>query len=279
MKSIIIFGIIMLIVSCNQVNVTNELKIGENNQIKTKEQQDSIVKEHLENGAWKEGLYSSEWQEEIDKGLAKDSTIAYLWQQKAMPLFKQGKYEVGMKYLDKAVKYDKSNEWQEYRAFIKCIFSKTYQEAIIDFEDCKKKNGTSYVMDHSYDFYIALSKIQLNEFSQAEDLLEEVINTELRLHGEEWIHYLEFFYLGISRYEQGKHEEAIESFDRALQKYPKFAEVLYYKANSLQRLRKTSEAEKLMEEAIKYGKQGNSINEDNSIYERYPYQVRWNLWN
>lgn len=278
MRIFIKIGILIFIVSCKQIEGTSELKIGENYQVKTKAEQESIIKEHLENGAWKMGLYSREWQEEIDKGLAKDSTIAYLWQQKAMPLFKQGKYEVGMKYLDKAVKYDKNNQWQEYRAFMKCIFSKTYKEAIIDFEECKKKNGNSYVMDHSYDFYIALSKIQLNEFSQAEEILEDVVNKQLMKHGEEWIHYLELFYLGISRYEQGKYEEAIESFDRTLQKYPKFAEVLYYKGNSLDRIGKKEEAEKLIEEAKKYGKLGHSINEDNSIYERYPYQVRWNLW-
>ncbi len=34
---------------------------------------DSIIKEHLKNGAWKHGLYSNEYQEEIDKGIEKDS--------------------------------------------------------------------------------------------------------------------------------------------------------------------------------------------------------------
>ena len=278
MRLCIKIGLLILMVSCKQTDETSKLNIDENDLPKTKEQQDSIIKEHLENGAWKMGLYSREWQNEIDKGLAKDSTIAYLWQQKAMPLFKQGKYEVGMMYLDKAVKYDKNNEWQEYRAFMKCIFSKTYKEAIIDFEACKRKKGNSYVMDHSYNFYIALSKIQLNEFSEAENLLDDAINQELIKHGAEWIHYLDLFYLGISRYEQGKYEEAIDAFDRTIQKYPGFAEALYYKGSSLQKTGKKEEAKKIMDEAIKYGKQGNSIKEDNSIYERYPYQIRWNLW-
>ena len=43
-------------------------------------------------------------------------------------------------------------------------------------------------------------------------------------------------------------------------------------------MEKKEEAKRIIEEAIKYGKQGNSIKEDNSIYERYPYQIRWNLW-
>ena len=41
------------------------------------------------------------------------------------------------------------NKWLDYRAFIKCIFAKTYKEAIIDFEKCKVKIGNSYIMDHT----------------------------------------------------------------------------------------------------------------------------------
>jgi hypothetical protein len=42
---------------------------------------------------------------------------------KSMPILKAKKYEVGMKYLDKAVKYN-PERWQSYRAFIKCILPK-----------------------------------------------------------------------------------------------------------------------------------------------------------
>lgn len=65
---------------------------------------DDIIEKYFTKGALKHRLYSREREEEIDKGLKVDSTIAYLWQQKAMPLFKQGKYEIGMTYIDKAVK-------------------------------------------------------------------------------------------------------------------------------------------------------------------------------
>lgn len=65
-----------------------------------------------------------------------------------MPLFKQGKYEAGMGFIDKAVKYDRQR-WQDYRAFIKCVFAKTYRDAISDFEDYQERFGYSYVMDHS----------------------------------------------------------------------------------------------------------------------------------
>ena len=123
-----------------------------------KKNQNAIIEEFATNGAEKYNYnyQMAEWQNCLDEGLKKDSTVAYLWQQKSMPYFKAKKYEIGMKYIDKAVKYD-PERWQSYRAFIKCIFAKTYKEAIIDFEDCKKKFGNNYVMDHTYNFYIGLS--------------------------------------------------------------------------------------------------------------------------
>lgn len=144
-----------------------------------KEQQEAIIEEHLRNGARKYHLYSQEWQEEIDKGLAKDSTIAYLWQQKAMPLFKQNKHEAGMEFLDKAVFYA-PERYLDYRAVIKCIFARRYSDAITDFQEYKRRFGNGYVMDHSYDFYIGLSLLQLNKFKEAEAIFEEDYHSSWR---------------------------------------------------------------------------------------------------
>ncbi|UWD31969.1 hypothetical protein OEG92_06040 [Polaribacter sejongensis] len=41
------------------------------------------------------------------------------------------------------------------------------------------------------------------------------------------------------------------------------------------RIGETDKARILYKEAEINGKNGYSINEDNAIYERYPYQVRW----
>ncbi len=241
--------------------------------ISSKEEQDKIIKEHM-GMASQYDLYSREREEQIDKGLAKDSTIAYLWQQKAMPLFKQGKYELGMRSVDRAVRYDRK-QWQPYRAFIKCIFSKTYQEAIDDFEDCKVRFGDDFEQDHSYDFYIALSKLQLNEFETAEQILKKDIEVLVKNGQEDLVHHLDLFYYGISKYEQKKYEEAIEVFDWALKKYDKFSDVQYYKGLSLRELERNDEARAALNEAKSNAKKGYTINEDNAIYERYPYQVRW----
>lgn len=236
--------------------------------------QDSIINQYVHNCAKKYNyrFQMAEWQNCLDEGLKKDSTIAYLWQQKAMPYFKARKYEVGMKYIDNAVKYSPAY-YQPYRAFIKCIFAKTYKNAISDFQDCIDKYGNQYEMDHSYSFYIAISYLQLNEFKKSEEILAKEIEKQMVEYNE--AHHLDLFYYGISKYEQAKWKEAIIEFNKSLEQYPQFSDVKYYKSICLIRLNKITEAKNLLNEAKKDSENGYSINEDNAIYETYPYQVRW----
>jgi len=236
--------------------------------------QDSIIKKYVANGSKKFNFkyQMSEWQQCLDKGLKVDSTIAYLWQQKAMPYFKVKKYEIGMSYIDKAVKYNRE-EYQPYRAFIKCIFAKTYKDAIVDFEDCRQRYGNNYVMDHTYNFYIGISCLQLNEFEKAEQLLEDYVDDNFKKLGEEWGHPTALFYLGIAKYELKKYKEAIVQFDRALKIYTNLADAKYYKSICLMRLGDNEGGAKLINEFYKDSKQGYTLNEDNIVYEVYPYQL------
>lgn len=247
----------------------------QNNSEEVKKRQEAIIEEYLTNCAKKYNYtyQMSEWQNCLDEGLKKDSTVAYLWQQKAMPYFKARKYEVGMKYIDKAVEYDRER-WQPYRAFIKCIFAKTYQEAVVDFEDCIKRFGNRYVMDHTYNFYIGLSYLQLNEYGKAETLFKEYID-DIFKNRQGLVHPTALFYYGISLYEQKKYDEAIITFDKALKNYSNFSDVKYYKAISLARIGKRDDVSKLIDESKADYKLGYTMNEDNTIYETYPYQKKW----
>ncbi|SHF04409.1 Tetratricopeptide repeat-containing protein [Psychroflexus salarius] len=273
-----VFLIILFVItnSCtNEDKTSNKKTESESYELNVdKERQEEIINEHLKNGAWKYQLYSQEYQSEIDKGLAKDSTIAYLWQQKSMPLLKKRKYEIGIEYLDKAVKYDRI-KWQDYRAFIKCIFAKTYREAILDFEDYKDRFGYGFVMDHSFDFYIGLSYLQLNEFEKADEIFQKDYKYQLKENGKDWIHHLDLFYYGITKYELKEYQKAVEFFDLSLEIYPNFSEVQLYKAVTLRKLGKNDEAKKYDVLAEMNGRKGNTINEANSIYELYPYQWTW----
>ncbi|KIC01859.1 hypothetical protein OA88_11515 [Flavobacterium sp. JRM] len=238
--------------------------------------QEAIVKQSLDSCAYKYNytFQMSEWQNCIDEGLKKDNTIAYLWQQKAMPYFKCKKYEVGMPFLDKAVLYDKQ-EWLPYRGFMKCIFVKNYKEAIQDLEESIKLYGNGYRMDHPYSFYIGLCYLQLNEYDKAEKLFDDYVN-DIYKNRQQLEHPTAYFYQGIAKYELKKWDEAIAIFDKALKIYPQFSDAKYYKAICLFKLGKPKEeittlAASAREDAAK----GFTLNEDNTIYETYPYQVKF----
>lgn len=215
-----------------------------------------------------------EWQNCIDEGLKKDSTIAYLWQQKAMPYFKCKKYEVGMSFLDKAVIYDKQ-EWLPYRGFIKCIFSKSYKDAITDLEECIKLYGNGYIMDHTYSFYIGLCYLQLNEYDKAEKVFDDYVN-DIYKNRQQLEHPTAYFYQAIAKYELKKYDEAIAILDKALKIYPQFSDAKYYKAICLAKLGKPKdEIAAVATEARSDATKGFKLNEDNTIYETYPYQIRF----
>lgn len=240
------------------------------------EVQEAIIKQSLDSCAYKYNyvFQMQEWQSCIDKGLKKDSTIAYLWQQKAMPYFKCKKYEVGMSFLDKAVLYNKQ-EWLPYRGFIKCIFSKTYKEAIKDLEECIKLYGNGYIMDHTYSFYIGLCYLQLNEYDKAEKVFDDYVN-DIYKNRQQLEHPTAYFYQAIAKNELQKWDEAIAIFDKALKIYPQFSDAKYYKAICWLKLGKPKEeVVALVGLAREDAAKGFTINEDNTVYETYPYQKKF----
>jgi tetratricopeptide (TPR) repeat protein len=237
--------------------------------------QTKIIEKYLENGAFQFSYFSKEWQVCIDEGLKEDSTIGYLWQQKAMPLFKQRKYDYAMGFLDKAVFYDSS--WLSYRAFMKCIFSKTYAEALLDFKICRQKEPKGRVMDHTFDFYMALCYLQQNKFQDAEFLLEGIITETRTQLGNDWVHHLELFYYGISLYESRNYPKAYLAFEEALKRFPQFSDAKFYFGRCQMRLQQVEKGLATIKEAEEDYKKGFGINEDNAIYEVYPYQVNWKM--
>ena len=108
----------------------------------------------------------------------------------------------------------------------------------------------------------------------AEYLIVKTIEEEKKSRSDEtWIHHLHWFYLGIVFFEKENNEKAIEYFDKCLKLNPNFSDAKYYKAICLENLGKEKEALGLMLEAGKDFDRGYTINEDNAIYEMYPYQI------
>lgn len=239
--------------------------------------QDEIIEKYLKNGAWNHHYLTKEWDEWINKGIQADSTIAYLWQQKALPFWKQKKYSLAVKYYDKAVKYDRKR-WLSRLAFLKCIFAKDYEGALTDIKTYINEYGSTYEQDHSLEFYMGLCYLQLNQFDKAfETLNDNVKNQELK-YGIDWVHYLDRYYLAIAYYEQSNYTQAILEFDKVLKEYPNFSDAQYYKSICLNYLGKKEEAKLLMALGKSNFENGNTFNEDSNQYEDYPYQLTWQ-WN
>lgn len=224
--------------------------------------------------AWGSGMYSVQYQTYLDSALMIKPDSAYLWQQKAMPLYKARKYSLGKPFLKKAVRYD-PKAYLDYSGFMKCVFSKEYEESIEDLLEAKKRFGDGYVMDHTYNFYIGLNYLQLNQFEKAKKFLikskEQQFSDFPTDVPEEACHYLDWFYLGIAQHELGSYEQAIRCFNMSLKVYTNFGDAMYYKAVSQFNLNQVEEAKNTYKMAFENNQ--NTINEDNVFYEVYPYQI------
>jgi tetratricopeptide (TPR) repeat protein len=263
----IYFLLFLLCTSCSTSAQKKETKT------KTYPDEKLVTEKYLTNGAHRHHYFSHEWQIYLDSAIQMNPTVAYYYQQKAMPLFKQRKYETGMPFLNKAVQLD-SLQYIDYQAFMKCVFSKDYSGAIKDFNLSKRIKGEyAHVMDHSYDFYTGLCYLQLNDFKKAADHLTRSIEYTKKKSGESWVHYLDLFYLGVANMELQNYQEAIKFFDQCLAVYTNFSDAEYYKAISKSKLAQYDEATELLKQSAAHFKQGYTINEDNVYYEKYPYQV------
>jgi tetratricopeptide (TPR) repeat protein len=239
----------------------------------TQSLKDSIERKYLDSGAYNYNYFSDKWNLYIDSAIAITPDDAFLWEEKAMPYFKARKYEVGMQYVDVAVQLN-PKKWLEYRGFIKCVFSKTYKDAIVDLEGAEKLNGNFTTKEHPYSFYIGLSYLALDQFDSAAFFFNKTIDVENTDGGAELVHFMDWFYLGIVNYEQKNYQTAIDYFDKALTRYSNFSEAEYYKSICMNKLHmKMEDLLRVYNNACIDFQHGYSFTEDNCIYEKYPYQL------
>lgn len=65
-----------------------------------------------------------------------------------------------------------------YKGFCKCIFTKDYEGAIIDFQKAQQMFPGAYEMDHSYFFWQAVSYLELNNYVKAQEYFKQDIMIE-----------------------------------------------------------------------------------------------------
>lgn len=234
---------------------------------------DSLNAQAYFNKSWDYPLHTRQHQLYLDSALQLLPQNAYYWQQKSMPLYKAQKYQVGRPFLDSAVKYA-PERWLDYRGFMKCIFEKNYLEAIVDFRNAINRYGNQKVMDHSYEFYTALSFLQLSNTDSSKYYLDRCIEDDSKHFGFANVHYLHYFYRALIAFEEDSTTLAISYFDKALKTYPQFSDAAYYKALLLLRTNRKEEALLIAQKALQDFNTGYTINEDNVFYEYYPYQIK-----
>lgn len=260
--SLIVFCLV--IVSCE----------GQNNVATKSSKEDKIIETYLKNGAWNHHYLTKEWNEWIDKGIQEDSTIAYLWQQKALPFWKQKKYQLAIAYYNKAVVLDRQH-WLSRLGFLKCIFAKDYKGALADLIAYKKEYGSIYEQDHPLELYIGICYLQLNQFDKALSTLQKNVASQEKEHGASWVHFLDRYYLAIAYYEQHNYALAISELDKVLKEYSTFSDAQYYKSLCLNYLGEKEKARRLISVGKSNFNKGHTFNEDSNKYERYPYQLTW----
>ncbi|WP_400194007.1 tetratricopeptide repeat protein [Hymenobacter sp. B81] len=234
--------------------------------------QDSLVTRYLENGAQRYGYNHPNWEKYCDSLIAACPNMALAYREKAIPYLKNGDYARAFALEDRAVALD-PKRWLAYRAFLKCIFTKDYRGALVDFERAEQLTPGGYEMDHTYWFYRGLCHLELGELPQAAADLQRDVAAQQRGDLRRDVHFNTLFYQGVVAYEQKNYPEARRLLEACLQIYAAFPDAHYYLALTLRPLSQAAAARQHLQLAQRYLQQGYGLNEDNVFYANYPHQI------
>ncbi|RZL02405.1 MAG: tetratricopeptide repeat protein [Hymenobacter sp.] len=242
------------------------------NQCASRKFQDSLVTKYLENGAHKVGYLSPRWAQYCDSVLAVCPNVAYAYQQKAVPLIKDGKYAEAMPLEDRAAALD-PQKWLAYRGFIKCIFTKDYEGALLDFQQVARLKPGSREMDHTYPFFEGLCNLELGNYQRAEANFKEDIRQQKGPDGTHDVHFNTLFYVGVLYLEMKNYALAESYFGQCLRAYPQHPDANYYLGLTHQAQGSKALAQSYLLAASKALASGYRLNEDNIYYANYPRQI------
>jgi tetratricopeptide (TPR) repeat protein len=237
----------------------------------SKEGQEKLVESYHEK-AWKYGYNHPMWHVYYDSLIAECPNIADAYREKAIPYIKNGDYAAAMPLEDKAVELA-PKEWMAYRGFLKCIFTKDFEGAIIDFKKAQEYLPNNYVMDHTYFFFIGISYLEMGELKLAEENMKKDLLLMSPEGKEEKMHFNSLFYMGLVYYEMKDYEKAIKYLTHSVDQFKEFPDANYYLAVIY--LAQNDEIKaKYHLDLAKSGKSKNyGISEDNVIYCNYPHEI------
>ena len=234
--------------------------------------QDSLVARHIEHGAQRFSYNDPRWTQYCDSLIAICPTIAVAYQQKAVPLIKDGKYVAAFALENKAAELD-TKRWLAYRGFLKCIFTKDYVGAITDFRQIARLLPNGREMDHTYAFFEGLCQLELGNYAQAETCFQHDVQQQRGLDGTGDVHFNTLFYVGVLNLEMKRYEPAKTALTQCLKAYLHHPEANYYLGLVLRAQGNTAAAQRSFEAARQALAKGYALNEDNTYYANYPYQI------
>lgn len=238
----------------------------------SKRVQDSLMDKYLEKGAYQYGANSLKRQLYYDSLIAICPNIAQVYRERAIPYVKSGNYGRAFALEDKAVELDPKS-WLDYRAFLKCIFTKDYEGAIIDFDEAEKLAPDNFVMDHSYWFYKGLCYLELKQYEASKKcLLRDVWLQTKDDTTQRKAHYNSYLYLGILHLEMKQFAQAELYLKKTLQQFSKLPDANFYLAMTYKAVN-NQEYRKFLGAAHAAVMSGFKQNEDNEFYAYYPYQI------
>jgi tetratricopeptide (TPR) repeat protein len=236
--------------------------------------QDSLVKVYIDNKADKlPGMYNNPaWQSYCDSILAICPNTAQAYQLKAVPYIKSGEYRKAMELVSKAVQVN-PHEYTPYRGFLKCIFTKDYKGAIIDFQSAQKLMKNGYEMDHTYLFYQGLCNLELGNYPTALANFKQDIIIQQKGNPKAKAHFNTLLYMGILYYEMKNNALAEQYLQECLSQYSNHPDANYYLAMVYKREKNNAQKDKYLLQAKETMGKGYHLNEDNVYYSNYPHLV------
>jgi tetratricopeptide (TPR) repeat protein len=235
---------------------------------------DSLIVRYVDSGAEKlPFIYNNPaWGTYLDSILSICPHIAAAYQLKAVPSIKNGEYVKAYSLDEKAAELD-SQQFVSYLGFLKCIFTKDYSGAIIDFNSAIRIIPGGGEMDHSFYFYLGICYLELGKYQEAEVNFNKDIFSQNKGDSTREVHFNSLLYMGITKSANNEMDSAEIYFRRSLHIYHELPEANYYLALIYHKRKEINLEKRYLEIAQKSILGGYSMNEDNLYYVNYPRQI------
>lgn len=233
---------------------------------------DSLVARYIEQGAEKISYNDPRWSQYCDSLIAVCPNIAIDYQHKAVPLVKDGNWEKAFALEDQAVALD-PQVWLPYRGFLKVIKTKDYAGGLADFQLAGRRSPNGREMDHTYPFFEGLCYLKMGDYARAEQALQRDRALQKSSIAEADIHFNSLFYAGVLYWKMGRYALAGQYLRRCLHQYAQHPDANYYLGLTYRAQRREAAGRTRLQFALQCLAKGYQLNEDNTIYENYPYQI------